>query len=115
MKNLKKIILLVIAVAILGSATVAFAASPTNNASGLTGKTTDEFKAQMLKQKKAILDERVKAGSLTQQQADEIYSAIKENQANCDGSGNAGIGKKYGVGFGKGNGSCNGAGFCRQQ
>ncbi|HEX3032500.1 MAG TPA: DUF2680 domain-containing protein, partial [Bacillota bacterium] len=73
------------------------------------GKLT-EFQAQVLEQKKAILDERVKAGSITQAQADQIYAAIKNNQATCAGSG-AGIGRGCGTGFGQG--SCGGMGIGR--
>ncbi|NLI93008.1 MAG: DUF2680 domain-containing protein [Peptococcaceae bacterium] len=41
----------------------------------------DEFKAQMLEQKKAILDQRVKDGKMTQQQADQILASINTNLA----------------------------------
>ena len=120
------------AVGILGTAGVAYAAAaktPAEIAAGLTGKTVEEvaqeraagktygtisndagkleeFKAQMLEQKKAVLDQRVKDGTLTQQQADDIYNAIKNNQANCTGSGNA----RIGGGFGRGAGMRQGAG-----
>ncbi len=131
MKNFKKLVAVIAAVGILGTAGAAYAAevkTPAEITVGLTGKTVDdvskeraagktygtianeagkldEFKAQMLEQKKALLDQRVKDGTLTQQKADEIYNAIKNNQANCDGTGNAQIGKKYGAGFGNGIGS----------
>lgn len=130
MKNMKKLIALIAVVGVLGSAGAAFAATaktPAEIAAGLTGKTVeelykertagktygtiakdagklDEFKIQMLEQKKAVLDQRVKDGTLTQQQADEIYNAIKNNQATCNGTGNAQLGKKCGAGFGSGAG-----------
>lgn len=63
----------------------------------------DEFKAEILTIKKDILDQKVADGTLTQEKADEIYKALEENSANCDGTGEARIGQKYGVGFGKGN------------
>ncbi len=147
---MKKLIVLVVAIGAIGVAGVAYAAdikTPADITAALTGKSVadvaneraegktygtiakeagklDEFKAQILEQKKAVLDQRVKDGTLTQQQADEIYNQIKTNQATCDGTGNAGIGKKYGAGFGQGkgmgrgmgcgagmrNGSCGGAG-----
>ena len=137
MKGFKKIAAIVVAVGIIGSGGIAFAATtaktPAQIAAGLTNKTVDqvtseraagktygtianeagkldEFKAQILEQKKAILDQRVKDGTMTQQQADEIYNAIKNNQATCDGTGNAAIGKKYGAGFGMGNGMGRGSG-----
>lgn len=136
MKNLKKIMVLVVAVGVIGSATAVFAASAADIVSGLTGKTTDEliqeraagktygtiakeadkleeFQAQMLEQKKAVLDQRVKDGTLTQQRADEIYDAIKNNQTSCEGSGSAAIGKEYGACFGQGSGMGNGNGIGR--
>jgi len=139
MKNLKKIIAAVTVVGMLGASGAAYAATvktPAEIASELTGKTVEdlykerasgktygtiakdagkleEFKAQMLEQKKAILDQRVKDGKLTQEQADEIYNAIENNQANCDGTGSAAIGRKYGAGFGLGSGMGNGQGAGR--
>ena len=136
MKNLKKLVAVIAAVGILGTASAAYAAevkTPADIAAGLTGKNVDdvnkdraagktygtianeagkleEFKAQMLEQKKALLDQKVKDGTLTQQKADEIYNAIKNNQASCDGTGNAQIGKKYGAGFGSGAGTGSGMG-----
>lgn len=64
----------------------------------------DEFKAETLEQKKAILDQRVTDGNLIQEQADAIYNAIVTNQATCDGTGSAAIGKSMGAGFGQGQG-----------
>lgn len=64
----------------------------------------DEFKVQTLKQKKVILDQRVKDGNLTQAQADQIYNSIKTNQATCDGTGSAQLGQRNGAGFGQGHG-----------
>ena len=132
--KMKKIRILVIALAItaiLGTAGIAFAAAsgktPAEILSSLTGKTVeqlftergqgktfgalaqqygklDQFKAQVLGEKKAILDTRVKDGKLTQQQADDAYKAMKDNQADCDGTGSARIGQKNGAGFGMGQG-----------
>lgn len=136
MKNMKKLIAVIAAAGVLGTAGVAYAATvktPAEIAAALTGKTVedvnadraagetygaiaseagklDEFKSQILEQKKAVLDQRVKDGTLTQQRADEIYTAIKDNQVTCDGTGNAQIGKKYGAGFGSGAGKGQGAG-----
>lgn len=75
----------------------------------------DEFKSEALKAKKQILDERVAAGTLTQAQADEIYSNIEQNQAACDGDGgnrgSCGLGAGFGRGgCGQGAGLGNGAG-----
>ena len=136
MKNMKKLIAVIAVVGVLGTAGVAYAATvktPAEIAAALTGKTVeevnkdraagetygtianeagklDEFKSQMLEQKKAVLDQRVKDGILTQQQADEIYNAMKNNQATCNGTGNAQMGMKYGAGFGNGSGKGQGMG-----
>lgn len=130
MKNLKRFAAVAAVLAVLTTAGAVFAAeikTPADIVSGLTGKSVvslnterasgktygaiakessklDEFKAQMVEQKKAILDQRVAEGKLTREKADEIYGAIKENMATCDGSGSAGIGKKYSAGFGNGAG-----------
>ena len=85
----------------------------------------DEFKAQMLEQRKANLSERVTAGTMTQERADEIIAAMEENQANCDGSGTgsgmcsgtctgtgAGLGNSAGNRGGGQNGSGRGMGAC---
>lgn len=129
MKNFKKLIAAVAVIGVLGTAGVAFAATaktPAEIVAGLAGKTVesvtkervagktygtiakdagklDEFKTQMLEQKKSVLDQRVKDGTLTQQQADETYNAIKNNQATCNGTGSTGMGRKAGAGFGAGN------------
>lgn len=141
MKNLKKLVAVVAIVGVLGTAGAAFAATvktPADIVSGLTGKTVEdvandrvagetygtiakdagkleEFQAQMLEQRKALLDQRVKDGTLTQERADAIYNAMKTNQAVCDGTGNAGLGMNNGIGCaaggcGLGNGQGRGAG-----
>ncbi|MDF2522785.1 MAG: hypothetical protein K0R31_426 [Clostridiales bacterium] len=134
MKSFKKLAAIITAIGVLGTAGVAFAATaltPAEIAAGLTGKTVedvtkeraagktygsiandagklDDFQNQMLKQKKAVLDQRVADGTLTQERADQIYKTIESNQALCDGTGTAGIGRKNGAGFGAG--SCVGQG-----
>jgi polyhydroxyalkanoate synthesis regulator phasin len=75
----------------------------------------DEFKAQTLEQKKAILDQRVADGNLTQEQADTIYNSIMTNQAICDGTGSARIGQSMGTGFSQGQGKGLGKGQCSGQ
>jgi hypothetical protein len=136
MKKIKTFALAMAVVSTLSSSIV-FAAvttkTPAEITSGLTGKTAaqvvqekaagktygtiakeagklDEFKAESLKQKKQILDQRVAEGKLTQEKADEIYNAIKTSQENCDGSGGGSIGKMNGVGFGQGQGQGQGMG-----
>lgn len=136
MKNLKHVVAVATAVVVLTTAGAVFAAqlkTPADILSGLTGKSVeslkeeraegktygaianengklDEFKAQMLEQKKAILDQKVADGVITREKADEIISAIEENMASCDGTGSAQMGKKYGAGFGKGAGCGSGQG-----
>ncbi len=72
----------------------------------------DAFKAEILEIKKASLDAQVKAGTMTQTQADAIMKALTENQATCDGTGTAKIGQNMGAKFGsqgqgQGNGGAN--------
>lgn len=124
-RNFKKLAFVLAALVVLGSAGVVYAATyktPADIVAGLTGKTAsqvaderetgktygqianeagklDEFKAQILEEKKEILDKKVKDGTLTQEQADGIYSAIKDRQAICDGTG---------LGMGNGSGVCSG-------
>ncbi len=129
--NLKKLVgSALVVVGVLGVGAAAYAATATTPAeivAGLTGQTVEqvvelratgvtygtiaaeaevlpEFQQEMLELKKEILDQRVKDGRLTQEQADEIYQAIKDNQATCNGTGSAGVGQQYGAGFGCGAG-----------
>lgn len=132
MKNIKKIVASAMVIGVLSTGGTVFAATtgttPADIAASLTGKTVeevtkeraagktygtiakeagkfDEFKAQTLEQKKALLDEKVKNATLTQEKADEIYNMMKTNQANCDGTGSKGVGKENGAGFGQGSGN----------
>ncbi len=136
MKNIKTYIVAATMVGLLGVTGTAFAAAnstPAEITAGLTettvdkvnaervaGKTfgaiageagkLDEFKAQILEQKKALLDQRVADGTLTKEKANEIFKSITTNQATCDGTGTAKICKNTGAGFGLGQGMGNGAG-----
>lgn len=138
MKGLKKWAAALTVAAVLGTGGAAYAATsltPAEIAANLTGKSVvelqqqrqagqtygaianeagklEEFKTQMLEQKKVILDERVKEGRLTQEQANTIYQNMQENQTNCDGTGNgqARMGQNGGAGFGQGAGLGNGQG-----
>ena len=134
MKNLKKLIAAATIVGMLGVVGVAGAAVATGATTsagivaGLTGKSVDtvtaeraagktygtiaqeagkldEFKTENLVQKKAVLDQRVKDGTLTQEQANVIYKSIEANQATCDGTGSAKMGQKNGMGYGQGMGA----------
>lgn len=141
MKNIKKVIIAVAAIGVLGAAGTAFAAasqSPVQILADLTGRTIQEvyderaygktlafiadeegkledFQKEMLELKKEVLDQRVKDGVITQEEADKIYENIKYNLANYDlnGYGCAGIqgGKGGGIGFGRGCGNGRGLGL----
>jgi hypothetical protein len=128
MKKNKMLILVVIGLLLLGATTV-FAAelkTPAQIYAGLKGITEqeaiiersegepygvmaedegfgDEFKDAMLESKKAVLNQRVEEGILTQDQADAIMERIEQNIENCNGPGSCGnIGGMYGAGFGNG-------------
>jgi hypothetical protein len=145
MKMKKKLIALVASLAILGTAGTVYAnelKSPAEILSGLTGKTVngitteratgktygtiadeagklEEYKSEILQQKKAILDQRVKDGNLTQQQADALFKAMETNQATCDITGGNRMGRMNGAGLGcgammgQGRGAGMGGGFGR--
>lgn len=146
MTNMKKVLTIGTLVALLGvSSLTAFAASnyntPAEAVAGLTGKTVEsvvaeklesdktygtiaeeagkleEFKSEILEIKKATLAEKVAAGNMTQEQADEIISALEESIENCDGTGTGStrIGQKMNAGFGGMNGKGNGNGLGRGQ
>lgn len=71
----------------------------------------DEFKAAVLEAKKEFLNAQVAAGKMTQEEANEILAAIAENQAICNGTGGAKVGKLNGANFGSnGGGRGNGNG-----
>lgn len=138
MKKLRKLAVVMAIVLVVGVTSVsAFAAtgyiSPAGIIASLTGQSTenviaektesgstygtiankagvlDEFKSQMLEQRKAALSERVAAGKITQERADAIIAAMEKNQANCDGSG-TGAGMHSGACVGTGAGMGNGGG-----
>lgn len=70
----------------------------------------DEFKKANLEQKEQILNEKIKQGVITKEDADNILNKIKANQENCDGSGNNSNNLGLGLGNGNGNSSWNGTG-----
>ena len=138
MKNLKKTAIVGAVVLALGITSItAFAATfstPAELLSGLTGKSVesivdekveagttygalasdygvlDEYKAEILEEKKAYLEERVEEGTMTRERADVIIANIEENNLTCDGTGYGTGGCGLGAGFGNGNG--NGTGVC---
>lgn len=135
MKKIKQLIMAGAMALTVGAASVtAFAASsystPAEALAGLTGKSVEdvtaerfetgrnygamandagkleEFHSEMLQIKKDALADRVAAGLITQEKADEIIAAMEKNQAYCNGTGSLGAGQRMGMGFGgmKGNG-----------
>ncbi|MDD3414122.1 MAG: DUF2680 domain-containing protein [Lachnospiraceae bacterium] len=144
MKSVKRFIKATVIMGVLfalGTAGTVFAASlktPAEIVSVLTGKTADEvnseradgktygaiakdagkleeFKTQMLEQRKDYLEQRVKDGTLSQEEADTIYQTMEERQLTCDGTGSvsqgAGCGAAIGAGgCGMGNNQNRGAG-----
>lgn len=86
-----------------------------------------EFQQRMLELKKRILDERVAAGQITQEQADQIYQRMQENIGSCTGTGsgagfgNCGLGGQGAglgcgsAGAGNGQGAGLGRGMMRRQ
>lgn len=130
MNHYQKMIGLAAAIGVLSISGAVYAdtqATPAELAAALTGKSVAEvtaaraegttygtqakeagqleaFQSQMLSIKEALLEQRVTAGQMTQARADEILAAIKSNQATCDGTGSAQIGRKMGAGFGGGMG-----------
>ena len=134
MKKLGKIFAVsAIVLAIGASSASVFAASiyktPAEAVAGITGRTVasvttervetgktygtiaseagklDAYKVEILEMKKDLLKAQVAAGTITQAKADEIIKALEDNQAICDGTGTAKIGKSLGAKFGS-----NGAG-----
>lgn len=137
MKRIKKMLVLTTVVGLMGaSGAMAYAATiqtPAEITAEVTGKSVediyeehqagstygeianeagvlDEFKELIMEQKKAILDERVETGKLTQEEADAIYNNLLENQSSCDGTGSEGAKMKNGIGFGAGNALRDGTG-----
>lgn len=133
MKKMKKAMTLVAVVALLGATSaVTFAATPATSMAdilaNLTGKTAAEvqaekvetgktygtlaleadklaeFKAESVALKKAMLADKVAAGTMTQEKADEISTAIDERAATCDGTATGNDGTRLGAGFGMGQG-----------
>jgi len=106
--------------------------SPAQSLSELTGKSVEElyeakgdttfgalaqelevaedFRAGMVANKLAIIEERVDQGALTREAADDMIAVIHENRENCDGTGLNQGDAKLGLGFGRGNSMGNGNG-----
>ncbi len=134
MKKFHKIAVAGAAVLVLSAVTVtAFAASsystPAEAVAGLTGRSVEsvieertesgktygtiadeagkleEFQTEMDGIREAALQERVAAGTLTQERADAILAAMEAHESDCDGTGSGGTGQGLGSGAGIGFGS----------
>lgn len=98
---MKKIIIAGVAAIVLMAASTAYAftTGPELNSS-TSGETTydegiwQEFHDEMLKNKKAFLDEKVDDGIITQEEADEIYGRMSERQRYCESNGGMSFGGK---------------------
>lgn len=142
----KTIVLLILITVSLLLTTVAFAATyanPGELVSGLTGKTQaevyaersegktfgkiaeengklDEFRNEMLEYKKSIIDERIEAGAISEEDGEALKKAMEERTALCSGTpgNNQGcLGQQFGggMGFGKGQGRGQGRGMGQGQ
>jgi Spy/CpxP family protein refolding chaperone len=126
MKNIKKV-LLIVALLLVVTTVTAFAASnyntPAEEAAGVTERSVedvitersetdktygtiandagklDEFKQKMLELKRERLNDKVKDGTLTQEQADDFLNTMEERQEFCNGTQER-MGKSIGAGFG---------------
>jgi uncharacterized membrane protein YgcG len=138
-KHNKTAVVIIAVLALLATSFTAFAytaSSPAEILAGLTGKSVDEvtderyetgltygqiaydeglweeYNEKMLESKKAYLDEKVKDGTITQEQADTIYENMQLRQQNCAANGTGGgmMGSGFGGGRGCGGGMM-GSGF----
>ncbi len=86
MKTMKKILFLTTLVLALTAGSIAvFADTPSVTLSGISASSLDELRAERLALHQEVLAERVSAGTLTQDEADEILAQIQERQEICDG------------------------------
>lgn len=87
MKKFNKIIITGVAVLTLAATSItAFALTQENQVINEDG-IWEEYKDEMLKNKKEFLDEKVAEGAISQEEADEIYAGILERQEYCTGNG----------------------------
>jgi hypothetical protein len=104
MKKLNKILIVSLALLAILAGTIAVygAATPVE----YDEDALEEFRNEMLENKKAILDERVNDGILSEEEADEILKYIEKMQEYClENGGGLGIMRNT---FGKGSGIGNG-------
>lgn len=66
----------------------------------------EEFQSELIKSKKALIEEKVNNNLLTREEADEIIKELEE----CDGTNIKRLGQKYNLRFGQGQGYGKGLG-----
>lgn len=136
MMNLKKILAVGTIVSIIGvTGVTAFASEYKTRAdivSDLTGKSVEsvieekqskgvsygkiadeagklqEFKTAVMELNEEKIKAMVEDGTITQEKADEALEAIKNQQAQCDGTGSKKLGQSLGLRLGGNNGNANG-------
>ncbi|HOG62864.1 MAG TPA: DUF2680 domain-containing protein [Sedimentibacter sp.] len=97
MKNKILIIGLVLLIILATSITVFAITGRTQTAYDESEDTWEKFRDEMFENKKAFIEERVKDGTLTQEEADEILKNIELMQEYCLGVGGCGMGRGFGM------------------
>ena len=97
MKNKILIIGLVLLIILATSITVLAITGITQTAYDESEDTWEKFRDEMFENKKAFIEERVKDGTLTQEEADEILKNIELMQEYCLGAGGCGMGRGFGM------------------
>jgi len=98
MKNKILIIGLVLLIILATSITVFAITGRTQTAYDESEDTWEKFRDEMFENKKAFIEERVKDGTLTQEEADEILKNIELMQEYCLGAGGGyGMGRGFGM------------------
>ncbi|HOA19528.1 MAG TPA: DUF2680 domain-containing protein [Sedimentibacter sp.] len=97
MKNKILIIGLVLLIILATSITVFAITGRTQTAYDESEDTWEKFRDEMFENKKAFIEERVKDGTLTQEEADEILKNIELMQEYCLGAGGCGMGRGFGM------------------
>jgi len=97
MKNKILIIGLVLLIILATSITVFAITGRTQTAYDESEDTWEKFRDEMFENKKAFIEERVKDGTLTREEADEILENIELMQEYCLGAGGCGMGRGFGM------------------
>ena len=97
MKNKILIIGLVLLIILATSITVFAITGRTQTAYDESEDTWEKFRDEMFENKKAFIEERVKDGTLTREEADEILENIELMQEYCLGASGCGMGRGFGM------------------